>query len=450
MLIAYPIHIIHAAVMVLMLFAAWPVAAFDIQKVTSPSGLTAWLIEDHRNPVIAMEMIFKTGAADDPESKQGLANLLASTLDEGAGELGSTAFQSALSEQSISLRFKAGADRFSGALQTLTDKSAAAFELLRLALQRPRFDDDAVNRMRAQVMAKIRADQQNPQGRAWRTWMKSAFPDHPYGRPRNGNLQSVGAITGDDLARVTTAGLSREGLSIGVVGDITAAQLATVLDQVFADLPANRALPVVSDQAPLTTGKIKLLSQDIPQSIIVFGHAGIPWGDPDYFGAMILMQIMSGGFESRLMQEVRVKRGLAYGISANLLPRPHSPLVVGSTATRNDKAGETVNIIRTEWRKMADQGPSAAEIADAKSYLVGAFPLRFTSSPAIARSLASFQNLGLPIDYPDKRAALINNVTAADLKRIAQRLFRDRDLSFTILGKPSGLSESDVLQTPAQ
>jgi zinc protease len=450
MLIACRTTILRTALVVGLLLTAWPGHAFDIQKVTSPSGITAWLIEDHSNPVIAMEMIFDAGAANDPTDKEGLANLLASTLDEGAGELSSTDFQSALSEKSISLYFRAGTDRFRGIVSTLTANSDTAFEMLRLALHQPRFEAAAVDRIRAQIMAKIRSDTQQPQSRAWRLWLQELFPSHPYGRPRDGTLESVARIDSDDLRRFAKAGLSRQGLSIGVVGDISAERLARVLDQVFADLPAQSSLPPVADQQPISDGQIRVIDQDIPQSVIVFGHAGIAWGDPDYFGAALLMQIVSGGFQSRLVQEVRVKRGLAYGISASLFPRDHSAMVIGSTATRNAKARETVEIIRAQWRKMAEQGPTASEITDAKSYLIGAFPLRFTDSPAIARSLAGFQHLGLGPDYPNQRAAMINRFTADDLKRIARRLFQEENLTFTILGRPQDIPTGSRAKSATQ
>ncbi len=428
-----------------LLAVSGPAQAIDITAVTSPGGIKAWLVEDHSNPVIALNIRFTLGSADDPAGKAGAARLLAATVDEGAGELDSSAFQAALKDQSISLGFRAGMDATHATLMTLTDTSADAFRLFRLALTQPRFDREPVQRMRQQLLAAAQRKDRDPSSQARRLWWRAAFPDHPYGRSRDGTVDGLTAVTVDDLKALHAGGLTRDGLTVSAVGDITPARLAAVLDDLFGALPAGRQLPPVTSTPPRTTGQVYVKTENIPQAQVVFGHAGIDTADPDWFGAAILMEIMSGGFGSRLMTEVREKRGLAYGVSAGLAPLDHSALVIGGTATRNDRVADSLAIIRAEWRRMAEHGPSPAEIADAKAAIIGGYALGLTDSRAIARRLTGLQSLGLPISYFEDRPARINAVTADDLRRIAKRLFQGDKLTIAVVGEPVGVTATDSL-----
>ncbi|MGB1006134.1 MAG: M16 family metallopeptidase [Thalassobaculaceae bacterium] len=425
--------------------ATAPAGAIDITQVTSPGGIKAWLVEDHSNPVIALNVRFSLGSADDPAGKAGAARLLAATVDEGAGDLESTAFQAALKDQSISLSFRAGMDATRAALMTLTDTSEDAFRLFRLALTEPRFDAEPVQRMRQQLLAAAQRKDNDPSSQASRLWWRAAFPDHPYGRPRDGTVSGLSAVTVADLRTLHAGGLTRDGLTVSVVGDITPARLAAVLDELFGALPAKRQLPAVASTPPDTGGQVYVMTENIPQAQVVFGHAGIDTADPDWFGAAILMEIMSGGFGSRLMTEVREKRGLAYGVSAGLAPLDRSALVIGGTATRNDRVADSLAVIRAEWRRMAAQGPNPAEIADAKAAIIGGYALGLTDSPAIARRLTGLQSIGLPISYFEERAARINAVTADDLRRIAKRLFQVDKLTIAVVGEPVGVTATGTL-----
>ena len=319
-MIHFPLRPLRRAALALiaLLAVSAPAGAIEITAVTSPGGIKAWLVEDHSNPVIALNVRFTLGSADDPAGKPGAVRLLAATIDEGAGELSSTAFQAALKDQSISLGFRAGLDATRASLMTLTDTSADAFRLFRLALTQPRFDAEPVQRIRQQLLAAAQRQDQDPSRQASRLWWRAAFPDHPYGRPRDGTVSGLGAVTTGDLRTLHTGGLTRDGLTVSAVGDITPARLAAVLDDLFGALPAKRKLPPVASAPPRAAGQVYVMTEKIPQAQVVFGHAGIDTADPDWFGAAILMEIMSGGFGSRLMTEVREKRGLAYGVSAGL------------------------------------------------------------------------------------------------------------------------------------
>lgn len=422
--------------------------AIEIQRVVSPAGIEAWLVEDHKNPIITLSASFAGGASEDPEGKEGLAVLTASLLDEGAGPYDSDTFRRKLEDMVIGLGFNAGRDSFGASLRTLTENSDEAFDLLRLAMTEPRFDREPVERIRAQIVAGLKRSENRPQTIAGRVWWRAAFPDHPYGRPSGGTAESVKQITPADMQAFAGRVLTRQKLKIGVVGDITPDRLSMLLDRTFAVLPGSDSAKPPAPTKLAAVGETFVVQSPVPQSVVVFGHRGISRDDPDRFAASILMEIMAGGFGSRLTEEIREKRGLTYGIQAYTLPLENAQLVMGGVSTRNDKVAETVGLVREIWAGMAQNGPTEQEVRDAKTYINGSFPMRLTSSRPIAGLLVSLQRNGRPIDYLDHREERINAVTMADLKRVATRLFLPDELTFAIVGQPKGVSATAPVPAP--
>ena len=413
--------------------------ALEIQPVTSPGGVRAWLVEDHRNPILSLNFSFRGGESADPEGKEGRARLVSGLLDEGAGELDSQAFQKALADNSITLRFDSRSDRFSGRLVTLTETRDKAVDLLRLALTEPRFDPEPVGRIRAQIAASLRRSLQDPQTIASRTWWATSFPDHPYGRSGDGTLESVAAVTAEDLHGFADAVLTREDLVVGAVGDISAEELGTLLDTVFGGLPETSGVQPVEDTVPVHDGETIVVDLSIPQSVVVFGQAGIDREDPDWFTANLLNRVMAGGFGSRLMEEIREKRGLVYGVWAYLLPLDHAPLVMGGLASQNARVAEAVALVRQEWERMAESGPTQEELDDARTYLLGSFPLGLTDSDGIAAILVSLQENDRPIDYLDRLEEIYGGITLEDARRVAAKLYRAKELTVVVAGQPEGI-----------
>ena len=301
--------------------------AQEIQQVTSPSGIKAWLVEDHTVPIISMDFSFAGGTTQDDRGKEGTVTMLTSLLDEGAGEMDAKTFQTKLENDAIKLSFDAGRDRFFGSLRVLTPNRALGFDLLAQALQSPRFDQEPIERMRASWMASVRRASKQPNTIVSKAFSKAAYPDHPYSRPSRGNLDSLQAITRDDLVKQHRTIFTRADLTIGVVGAIDAESLRTLLDKVFANLPERGALKIVKDTEIAEAGLIHV-PFDAPQTTIRFGAPGIDRKDPDFFSAFIVNHILGGGtFSSRLFTEVREKRGLAYGVYSYLADLDHvSPL----------------------------------------------------------------------------------------------------------------------------
>ena len=424
----------------LVLFAWAPARAVEVQRVVSPGGIEAWLVEDHSNPIISLDLAFRGGSLADPLGQEGLAHMVASLIDEGAGDLDSQAFQGVLEDNSITLRFDAGTDNFNGALVTLAENRDLAFKMLRLALSAPRFDTEPVERIRAQILAGLARAAEDPNAIASRALRSIQFPAHPYGRDRDGTIESVAKITAEQMRGFVARRFARDNLVLGVVGDIAPAELAALLDETFGVLPAHAEPVDVAEVKPQGQGALVVIERDQPQSIVAFGHGGIKRDDPDYYAAYVVNHILGGGgFSSRLYTEVREKRGLAYSVYAYLNPLEHSALVLGGVATQNSRVSTTLDLVRAEWRRMAEDGPSAEELDAAKTFLTGSYPLRFSSSGRIANMLTGIQVENLGIDYVDRRNSFIEAVTLEDARRVARRLYDADALSVVVVGRPEGV-----------
>jgi zinc protease len=414
--------------------------AMKIQEIKTPGGITAWLVENHNVPLMALRFAFEGGNAQDPTGKEGLANFLAGMLDEGAGELTAKQFQERMEELAMRMSFSDGRDAFYGSFETLTENRDRAVELLALAVNNPRFDVDAIERMRAQFLANLAYAQRDPQRVAADQWMALAFPGHPYGRPSNGTTESVSKIAKADLVEFRGRAFGRDTLRVAVVGDIDAQTLSTLLDKVFGGLPANAQLTPVPYVEPDTKQRLEVIQMNVPQSVARFGLAAMPRSDKDFMAAFVLNNIVGGGFTSRLYNEVREKRGLAYGVDTTIVPLRHTSVFVGNVATKNEEIGQSLEVIRGEFKQVLADGVTEQELADAKSFLTGSYALRFDTNANIANQLLWTMVEGLRPDYIENRNAMINAVTQADVRRVAKRLFEGKEPIITVVGKPKGLT----------
>ena len=414
-------------------------AAAKVERVVSPGGIEAYLLREPSIPFLSLSLHFRGGAALDPAGKEGLAYMVSGLLDEGAGDLDSQAFRTELEDLAIRLSFNSGSDELSGQLKTLTVHRARAFELLRLALTSPRFDAEPVERIRNQIQASLRRRDEEPDYVAGRTWFEAAFPHHPYGRPSQGTVASVSAITPADLKTFVAGRLARDNLIIGVAGDITAAELAPLLDQTFGGLPAKSAPFALAEALPARAGTV-IVRKDVPQSQVLFGEVGLARDDPDFYAAYVANHLLGGGgFTSRLTEAVREKRGLAYSVYSYLYPMDAAPLWLGGLGTANAAVGEALKLVREQIAQMAAGDVTQAALDDAKTYLTGSFPLRLTSNDSIASMLVAMQVDHLGIDYLEKRNDYIERVTLKDVQRVAARLYHPDQLLVVVVGQPQGL-----------
>jgi len=422
------------------LLSALPLrAATDIQVVTSPGGITAWLVQEPSIPMVAFQFSFRGGASQDAPEKLGATNLMVGLLEEGAGDISATEFAERSDELGARFRFNTGRDSVSITASMLTRNLDESVALLRLALVEPRFGEVAFERVRGQVNSGLRSDETDPQSIGSTAFQAMTFPDHAYGRPTDGTLETVAALTPDDMRVAHRNALGRNNVKIGVVGDISPEALGLLLDELLGGLPDD-ITDNVPDITPVLAAGITAIDFDTPQSVVVFAQPGLLRDDPDYLAAYVLNHIVGGrSSTARLNVEVREERGLTYGISSFLLPYQHAALYMGYFNSGNDTVAEAVGIVQNEWEKVAKTGVTAEELDVAKRYLTGAYPLRFDGNAEIAGILAGLQVVKLPISYITERNDLVNAVTLAEINRVAARLYQPENLRFVVVGQPEGL-----------
>ena len=414
--------------------------AARVQKVRSPGGIEAWLVEDYAIPLIAVNFAFRGGAAQDPAHKPGVGTMLAGLLDEGAGPYDSAAFHQALEDDAIELSFSADRDAMHGRLKTLSRNAARAFELLGYSVAEARLEAEAIERVRGQLGASLRRELNDPDQAAARLFRLHSYPDHPYGRPVRGDLAILPTLTRDDLVAFRTKTLARDNLVVAVVGAIDAETLGRELDRVFGPLPAKAELEPVPTVTFSGVGTRHVTKIDVPQSTIRFGRQGFLRDDPDFdIGTVVNHCLGAGSFTSRLYKEVREKRGLCYSVYSQNSDLDHAAMLVGATSTKNERALEAIDTIRAEIDLMAKDGIGEEELGKAKMYLVGSYALRFDTSRKIAGQLVSLQLDGHGVERLDKRNERIAAVTVEDAARAAKRLLGDGHLLIAVAGKPVGL-----------
>jgi zinc protease len=420
--------------------AAPAAASAKVEEIRTPRGLTVWYVREPTIPIISLSLEFRGGSAFDPAGKEGLASLVSGLMNEGAGELDSQAFQRAIVNEAISFSADAGLDGFTIGLQTLSDRRDKAFDLLGLALTRPRFDADAVERVRAQYLHLVSEARNDPEKRSAEGFFRLVFGQHPYGSPKDGTAESIAAITLDDLKTYARERFARDNVVIGAAGDVEPAEIARLVDHALGELPANAAPAALPDATLPSAGSLRVEHLDVPQSVVAFGLAGLKRADPDFYAAYVMNYTLGGGgFTSRLYQEVREKRGLAYLVYSYLYPLRAAGLYLGGVATENSRVAESLALIRAEIARMAEHGVTAEELAAAKRHLTGAYALRFDTGDKIANMLVGLQVDGLGIDYFEHRNDYINAVTVEDVARVAKRLLHPDRLVVVVAGNPQGL-----------
>jgi zinc protease len=417
-------------------------AEVKIEEVVSPGGITAWLVQEPSIPFLALELRFRGGASLDAPEKRGAINLMTGLLEEGAADLDARGFARALESLAASFSYDISDDALSVSATFLTENRDDAIELLRKSIIEPTFEQTALDRVREQVLTGLRSDAKDPDKIARAAFDAMAFGDHPYATNYRGTIDSVTALTRSDMADAHRAVMAKDRLYVGAVGDITPEELGPLLDTLLGALPETGA-PQPGPAEVNIQGGTTVVPFETPQSVAIFGQRGIEQDDPDFFAARILNQVLgAGGFESRLMTEVREKRGLTYGVYSYLVPQDHAATIQGQVASANDRIAEAVSVIRDEWARAAAEGVTPEELDAAKTYVTGAYPLRFDGNGPIARIMVGMQMLGLPIDYIATRNDKVEAVTLEDVRRVAAELLDPDALHFVVVGQPEGLEST--------
>ena len=425
---------ISLAALIIALSSSFPALALDVKTLPAAKGEEVWYVSDHTLPIIAMTVALPAGSAYDPAGKPGLANFAAQLMDEGAGNLRSDAFQTALGNRAIRLTISTERDYVIVTLVTLSGNARDAFQLLGSALSHPRFDADAVARVRAQIGADLADQEDDPAAMAEKGFYRTYFGDHAYAHPVAGTRSSLAAINAAELRRFAATHWVCRGLKVAISGDVDRNSLAPLLKSAFGGLAAGslHGFPAVARSGK--TG-VTLIAMEVPQPNAVFGLPGLLRSDPRYIAGFVANYILGGGgFSSRLTSELREKRGLTYDVSTSLESLRKAGLVLGTVATKRGSMKETVSVLRDVLKDFSQNGPTDRELADAKTYLTGSYPLAFSSNLGTVDQLGTFQRIGLDVNYVQNRNALINAVTLDQVKQAARRLFDPARLTVVVAG----------------
>ncbi|MFY9288882.1 MAG: pitrilysin family protein [Alphaproteobacteria bacterium] len=427
-----------------------PAYATTIQEVESKGGIKAWLVEDHKLPLISIHFAFRGGVEQDPVEKQGLTNLTVELLTAGAGPYDASAFQQQMADYSINISFTAGRDAIYGGAKGLSKDKDKIAELLRLALTEPRFAADDIERLRNQQLAALRMQLGSSDWQSRYALFQHIFAHHPYGARRLGSTATLASLTREDIKNFATDHLARDNLTVAVAGDITPEELASFLDAIFGVVPAQAKLAVIPELTLSAEPATILVPREGTQTQLLFAMPGPKRNDPDWYAAEITNYILGGGgFASRLMHEVRDKAGLTYGIGTDLSPMDFGAVIIGEASTDNDKTAEAWKITLATMRSFYKDGATEKDINAAKDYLTGATPLAMTSTDKIAAVLVEMQLENLGRDYLDRRPTLLRQVTAEDIRRVITKWFNPDKLNLSMVGKPEGIQPTQTRELVA-
>lgn len=410
----------------LMIWSAGSIAsaqAIEIQEVTSKQGIKALLVEDYTLPIVAFSFAFEGGSLQDPVGKEGTAGLMRSLLDEGAGEYDSAQFQARLEELGVEMGFSVSTDRFQGGLRTLSSEKESAFEMLRLAINEPRFDKDAMERMHDAFRTSLIRSETSPGARGSEARRVALFAEHPYAKPGRGTLESIETITREDVSAMRELLFSHANLSVGIVGAISAEEASEAIDRIFGELPETTSLATIEDVEP-NLGKNIEVDMAVPNASISLVYKGLKRDHPDFFAAFLMNHVLGGGsFTSRLYTEVREKRGLAYGISSSVFTAEHTGYLIAGTSTRIENREEVLGLMKETIADIAENGITQEELDKAKRFVAGSYAINnLDTSTKIARVLVGLQTQNLGVDYITDRQRQIAVVTLEDVNRIAKEL----------------------------
>lgn len=420
------------------LCVARSVHAADISptRFATPNGMVVLVLEQHFLPIVEIHALIKTGSAQDPPDKAGLANLVAGLLDEGTTTRSSRQLAEQIDFVGGSLSVQAGEDFTTASARTLKKDIELGFTLLADILQRPAFPKQEFERVRSQILGEIASDNDDPGHVAMKAFNQLVFQNHPYRWPVNGTEETLGKITLADVQNFYAKEYLPNQVILTVVGDVTVEQ-ATALVQTHFGTWKKGVVPsrTVKKQAVIDKKIVQLIEKDLTQSTIVIGHSGISRTNPDFYAVTVMNHVLgAGGFSSRLMDAIRDKQGLAYGITSHYDAR----LMPGSfwinLQTRTETTNQAVNGVLAEMKAIREAPVSDQELADAKAFLMGSFPLRLDSTAKLAQVLAQVEFYGLGFDYFSQYPKWIDRVTKEDVLRVAKQYLDPQHYALVVVG----------------
>ena len=415
--------------------------ALDIKEVNYYQDKKAWLVNDKNLPIVAIKIAFKSGSGIDLKGKKGTASLTASLLDEGAGNYSSKEFKKKLADNSIKLNFSVSQDNFYVDLYTLKENLDLSFQLLDLALTKPTFKLEEVNRIKSSIKLILEESYKDPDEIGSRLFRKILFEGHPYEYDTLGVLEDIDKINKEDLVNFLANNLRLDNLYIGASGDINEFELKKYIKKYLQKFDGKNQ---ITFDIPIHKKKIEpkifLHKKDLRQSSIIFAGKGIARDDPYFYPAYVMNYILGGGgFFSKLTTEIREKRGLVYSVYSYLYRYDKYNFFSGGAQTSNENVVKVIKIIKGELIKVKKKGVTEEELKNAKNYLINSYVLRLDSNNKVASILLNTQMDGLNIDFFEKRNDYINSVSQEDIKKIANRILDENQIFFLVIGNPSNL-----------
>ena len=405
-------------------------------RFIAPNGMTVLVLEQHFLPIVEIHALIKAGAAQDPPEKAGVANLVASLLDEGTTTRSSKQLAEQIDFVGGSLAVQAGEDYTTASARTLKKDIDLGFTLLADILQHPAFPKQEFERVRSQILGEISSDNDDPGHVAMKTFNQLVFQNHPYRWPVNGTEETLSKITLAEVQSFYTKEYLPNQVILTIVGDVTAEQATTLVQTHFGSWKKG-VVPSRAVKKPPAIDKktVQLVEKDLTQSTIVIGHPGISRTNPDFYAVTVMNHILgAGGFSSRLMDSIRDKQGLAYGIMSHYDARVMPGSFWINLQTRTETTNQAISGVLIEMKAIREAPVSDQELADAKAFLMGSFPLRLDSTSKLAQVLAQVEFFGLGFDYFSQYPKWIERVTKEDVQRVAKQYLDPQHYALVVVG----------------
>ncbi len=427
-----------ALVALLLLLLAAPAQATGplAHREILPGGAVLLVAERPAIPIVVVRVGVPGGAVHDPADALGVANLTAALLTRGTARRSGPELDRAIEFVGGSLEAGAGSDGAAVTLAVLKKDLALGLDLLAEVLLQPAFPAEELARKVTGIQGALRRSEQNPETVAGRELGQLIFPGHPYGRQTTGTIESVGKLTREQVTTFYRRHYRPDGASIVAVGDVTVAEIRRELLQRLGGWTGPAApLAAVPRSAPSAPAQERKIARDLTQTTVLLGRPAIRQDDEDYFPLAVATYVLGGGSASRLYTRVREERGLAYSVYSSLLPARHGASYLVSLQTRTDGVQEALRLTRGEMTRLGREPVAPPELARAKSYLIGSFPLRLDTSGKLARFLGAVEESGLGLDYPERYKERIGRVTAADIQRVAAKYLDPATFSGVQIGR---------------
>lgn len=409
-----------------------------VQEVVSPKErVKAYLLTDKTNPIISLNFSFKNaGYASDDENEQGIAQMAAALLAEGAGKFSAQELKEELETRAVKIGFSAGKDDFSGALLTTKANAGKAAEYLHLMLTEPRFETADIERVKAQMLEALKRQQEHPARALERAFAEELYGRHPYARNPLGRAADISRISAADLRRFVKDNFSRGNLLAGIAGDVDEREAGEMLDAVFGGLPEAGRINFVREAEINFDGRRRQVQRQSGQNMVLKALPGVSRNHQDFYPLFMANYIWGGaGLTSRLSQEIREKEGLTYGVYSYLSIDDKAPLLVVSFAATKDNFAKADNLLAAETERLREKGVSAAELDAAKNYLTASYNLRFASIENISEILTAMQKYNLGLDFLQKRNDYIANVTPEQVNAAAGKYFDENKMVSVEIGQ---------------